>query len=252
MLHAQVDGSGPVIVMLHGYLASAHYYKKLVPQLSNDYTVVRLDLLGHGRSPKPRHSQYDYAAQLDAIRYTLRKLDIEQPFAFVGHSMGTLLALRYTELYPDDVSRLVLFNPPMFSSPEEAYADIAATGRHYRAFLFSRVRRTMWRAAKLLPRSPRTIRSPVSLSDILAVPHQARDGSLRRVVMQGNVFQEVEQIGKPILIAVGQRDRRIYIKNAMRHVWPTHVTLKVNEYGHNGMASHPELAEHYIRLHLEN
>lgn len=234
-------------MLLHGYLASSQYYKKLAPRLARDHTVVRLDLLGHGRSPKPRNSEYSYSDHIDAVHYTLETLNIERPFAFVGHSMGTLIALRYTKQYPDDVSRLVLFNPPMFSSPQEAYADIAATGKHYRAFLFSRFRRTIWRTIKLLPRWPQRVRPAVSLSDILVVPHQARDASLRKIVMQGNVFEEVAPIDKPILLAVGQRDRRVYIKNAMRHTWPAHVTLKVNEYGHNGMAAHPELAEEYVR-----
>ena len=251
-LHAEIEGSGPVVVMLHGYLASSRYYKKLAPRLARDHTVIRLDLLGHGRSPKPRHSDYGYADQLAAIHHTLTALHVvERPFALVGHSMGTLLALRYAQTHPDDVSKLVLFNPPMFSSPEEAHDDIAATGRHYRAFLFSRFRRSIWRTIKILPRSPRRVRPAVSLSDILAVPHQARDGSLRNVVMRGNVFEEVALIDKPILVVVGQRDRRIYIKNAMRHTWPAHVTLKVNEYGHNGMASHPELAEKYVRFHAD-
>lgn len=252
ILHTEISGSGPVLVMLHGYLASSRYYKKLAPRLARDYTVVRLDLLGHGRSPKPRRSSYGFDEQIAAIRHTLERLGIATPYSFVGHSMGTLIALRYATRYPEDVSRLVLFNPPMFSSPEEARADIAASGRHYRAFLFSRFRRSIWRTIKVLPRSPRRVRPAVSLSDILAVPYQARDGSLRNIVMQGNIFQEVELVNRPILVAVGQRDRRIYIKNAMRHTWPAHVTLKVNEYGHNGMASHPELAEHYIRLLAED
>lgn len=250
-LHAEIEGSGPVIVMLHGYLASSRYYKKLTPRLARDHTVIRLDLLGHGRSPKPRHSEYNYADQLAAIHDTLAALRVERPFVLVGHSMGALLALRYAQTHSDDVSRLVLFNPPMFSSPEEAHSDIAATGRHYRAFLFSRFRRSIWRAVRILPRSPRRVRPAVSLSDILAVPYQARDGSLRNVVMQGNVFEEVARVDKLILVAVGQRDRRVYIKNAMRHTWPAHVTLKVNEYGHNGMASHPELAEQYVRFHAD-
>lgn len=250
-LHAEVEGSGPAIVMLHGYLASSRYYKKLVPRLARDHTVIRLDLLGHGRSPKPRHSNYGYDDQLAAIYYTLEQLGIQQPYMLVGHSMGTLIALRYARTYPESVSRLVLFNPPMFSSPEEAYDDIAATGRHYRAFLFSRFRRSIWRTVKVLPRSPRSVRPAVSLSDILSVPYQARDGSLHNVVMQGNVFEEVACVDKPILLVVGQRDRRTYIKNAMRHNWPAHVTLKINKYGHNGMATHPELAERYVRLSFE-
>lgn len=236
--------------MLHGYLASSNYYKHIAKRLEDDYTIVRVDLLGHGRSPKPRHIDYSYDDQLGALRRTLAHLAVETPHALVGHSMGALLALRYTTTYPSDVTRLILLNPPMFSSAEEAHRDIAATGRHYRAFLLSRFQSIFWGAVRIVPRSPHRTRHAVSLSDILAVPRVAREGSLHQVVMQGNVFEEVERLTLPTMIVVGQKDRRIYIKNAMRHTWPAHVTLKINQYGHNGMAYHPSFAERYIRAHL--
>lgn len=236
--------------MLHGYLASSNYYKKLATYLEKDYQIVRVDLLGHGRSPKPRHIEYSYDDQLAALHTTLERLGVEAPFALIGHSMGALIALRYATMYPSDTMRLVLLNPPMFSSPAEAQCDIAATGRHYRAFLLSRFQGVFWGAARILPRSPHRSRHAVSLSDILAVPRVAREGSLHQVIMQGNVFLEVETLDIPTMIVVGQKDRRTYIKNAMRHTWPDHVILKVNEYGHNGMAYHPRLAERYIRAHL--
>ncbi|MBH1980400.1 alpha/beta hydrolase [Candidatus Saccharibacteria bacterium] len=249
-LHTETTGTGPVIVMIHGYLASSQYYKKIAKRLSVGHTVIRVDLLGHGRSPKPRAAEYGYDDHINAVRHTLTQLNIKGSFSIVGHSMGALIALRYARLYPQDVSRIVLFNPPMFSSPDEALSDIAATGHHYRAFLFSRFRGAVWRTIKILPRSPRKTRPAVSLSDVLAVPRQAREGSLHNVVMQGNVFEEIEEVDKPTMVVVGQKDRRIYLKNAMRHTWPDHVTLKINEYGHNGMAYHPELAEQYLRTHF--
>ena len=251
MLHAEVSGSGTPIVMIHGYLASSHYYSGIAKRLETTHRVVRVDLLGHGKSPKPRDIPYSYNNQIQALHYTLDQLDIKPPFALVGHSMGSLIALRYAHLYPERVSRLVLFNPPMFSSPEQAYADIAATGLRYRVLLFSKAQRMAWRALKMLPRNPSKTRHPVSLTDVLRVNQPARIGSLRNVVMHGNVFQEVEQITTPTLIVVGQKDRVIYLKNAMQAHFPPHVTLKINPHGHNAMAFRPHLAEAYIREHLE-
>lgn len=250
LLHTEVSGSGPTIVMIHGYLASSHYYSGIAKRLETTHTVIRVDLLGHGKSPKPRHLPYTYANQIQALHYTLDQLGVTPPFAIVGHSMGTLIALRYATLHPERVSRLVLFNPPMFSSPEEAYADIAATGLRYRVLLFSKAQRAAWRTLKLLPRNPTKTRHPVSLTDVLRVNRHARVGSLRNIVMQGNIFKEIEDLTTPTLIVVGQKDRVIYLKNAMQAHFPPHVTLKVNPYGHNGMAFRPKRAEQYIREHL--
>ena len=252
MLHTEISGSGTPIVLLHGFLASSHYYKTIAKRLESTHQVIRVDLLGHGASPKPRDTPYTYNDQIQSLYYTLDQLNIARPFMLVGHSMGALLALRYTRTYPEQVSRLVLFNPPMFSSPEEAYDDIAATGLRYRVMLFSRVQKQLWRAIKILPRNPLNSRHPVSLTDMLRVGHQARVGSLRNVVMQGNIFTEIEEITTPTMIVVGRKDRVIYLKNALHAHFPPHVTLKVNKHGHNGMAFHPKLAEKYIREHLSN
>lgn len=250
-LHAEISGKGTPIVLIHGYLASSHYYHSLAKRLEATHQVIRIDLLGHGRSPKPRTIPYTYGNQIQALHYTLDQLGVMAPFALVGHSMGSLIALRYAALYPERVSHLVLFNPPMFSSPEEAYADIAATGLRYRILLFSKAQHAAWRALKMLPRNPSKARHPVSLTDVLRVNRHARVGSLRNVVMQGNIFKEIEEITTPTLIVVGQKDRVIYLKNAMRAHFPPHVTLKINKHGHNSLAFRPKLAEQYIREHLE-
>ena len=249
-LHTEVSGAGTPIVMVHGYLASSHYYSDIAKRLEKTHQVIRVDLLGNGKSPKPHNIPYDHNDQVQALHYTLEQLGVKQPFALVGHSMGALIALRYANIYPERVSRLVLFNPPMFSSPEEAERDIAATGPGYRLLMFSKAQRTVWRALKTLPRNPSKTRHPVSLTDVLRVNRHARTGSLRNLVMQGNVFEEVHEITTPTLIVMGQKDRVTYLKNAMNAQFPPHVTLKINQHGHNGMAYHPKLAESYIREHL--
>ena len=113
-LHTETTGTGPVIVMIHGYLASSQYYKKIAKRLSVGHTVIRVDLLGHGRSPKPRAAEYGYDDHINAVRHTLTQLNIKGSFSIVGHSMGALIALRYARLYPQDVSRIVLFTIVLF------------------------------------------------------------------------------------------------------------------------------------------
>jgi pimeloyl-ACP methyl ester carboxylesterase len=250
ILAAKISGHGPAIVMIHGYLASGHYFSKLRKRLERDHTVITIDLLGHGHSPKPNTLAYSYADHIQAIHHTLQALKIERPFVIVGHSMGALLALRYAREFPDSVNKVLLFNPPMFSSPEEALHDLAATGMRYRLMLFSRAGRHLWRAVRMLPRNPWTHRHPVSFSDMLRVPAAAREGSLRNVVMEGNVFREVEDISQPTMIIVGKKDRHVYLKNAIRAQWPPHVRLKLNTRGHNGIGFYPQQAERYIRQHL--
>ena len=249
-LFSSVSGSGPTIVFLHGFLTSSHYYSRIRKRIESNHTVVALDLLGHGKSPKPSYIKYTYEDHISAIHYTLKQLGIKPPFALAGHSMGALLSLRYANEHPNNVTKLLLFNPPMFANANEAYVDIATSAWRYRAFLFSRAQKQLWRAVKILPKNPLKCRHPVGLTDMLRASAAARNGSLRNVIMKGDIFNEVHDINTPTMIIIGKKDRYVYLQNALKANWPDHVTIKLNKLGHNGIAFHPELGERYIKEHL--
>ncbi len=50
----------PALLGIHGLAGSAVWWEPMVPTLARDFRVIRVDLLGHGRSPSPRHG-YDTA-----------------------------------------------------------------------------------------------------------------------------------------------------------------------------------------------
>jgi pimeloyl-ACP methyl ester carboxylesterase len=52
--YLDTESKGPTIVLVHGFGASAEYWRALYPDLSKDYRVVGLDLLGYGYSEKPK------------------------------------------------------------------------------------------------------------------------------------------------------------------------------------------------------
>ena len=249
-LFSVVSGNGPTIVFLHGFLSSSNYYRRIRKRVEKNHTVVALDLLGHGKSPKPKNIEYTYQDHIDAIHHTLDSLGVKPPFVLAGHSMGALLSLRYTQTHPQDVSRLLLLNPPMFASPKEAYSQIVQTSLHYRLFLFSRIKNHLWKVLQIIPRNPLPTRHPLSLTDMLRAGSAARTGSLYNVIFQGNVFDEVRDISAPTMLIIGQKDRSIYLENAQQIEWPSHVDIRVNKFGHHGAALKPELGEKYINEHV--
>ncbi|MGO3701728.1 MAG: alpha/beta fold hydrolase [Candidatus Saccharimonadales bacterium] len=249
-LFSTVSGNGPTIVFLHGFLTSGHYYSRIRKRLEADHTIVTLDLLGHGRSPKPNHLAYTYQDHLDAIHHTLQTLGVQAPFVLVGHSMGALLSLRYARDYPADVSRLLLFNPPMFAHSEEGYLQVFTNVWHYRTFLMSRARKQLWRSVQILPRNPFKNRPPVGITDMLRTSAPARMGSLYNVIFKGDVFSEVHNVTLPTMIIIGKKDRYVHAPNVHATAWPSHVTIRMNELGHNGIAIHPNIGAQYIKEHM--
>ncbi len=99
-------GKGPVLLLIHGIGACSDTWREIIPELARDYTVIAPDLLGHGRSDKPR-ADYSVAAYANAMRDLLSVLDIERA-TVVGHSLGGGVAMQLAYQYPERCERLVL------------------------------------------------------------------------------------------------------------------------------------------------
>lgn len=85
------QGSGPAIVMLHGWSDNLHTFDKLVSELSG-FRVVRLDLPGFGKSERPKDA-WDVGQYTVFVRDFLAKLGIEQ-YILTGHSFGGRIAIK--------------------------------------------------------------------------------------------------------------------------------------------------------------
>jgi pimeloyl-ACP methyl ester carboxylesterase len=97
------QGSGPPVVLLHGFsgsLDSNWVETGVLPQLATDYRVIALDYRGHGKSDKP-HDPQSYGIQLsqDVVRL-LDHLRITRAH-IVGHSMGAGITAQLLTTHPD-------------------------------------------------------------------------------------------------------------------------------------------------------
>lgn len=113
------DGDGPVIILIHGIASSAATFKNVIPQLTEKYRCITIDLLGFGESPAPEGATYTIEEHVAAITATIKSLGLRAPFILVGHSLGALLSARYAAVNPEQVSRLVLVSPPVYIAQSE-------------------------------------------------------------------------------------------------------------------------------------
>ena len=102
----RMAGSGPVLLLLHGIGDSSEAWEPLIPALAQRFTVIAPDLLGHGRSDKPR-ADYSVAAYANGMRDLLTVLDVERA-TIVGHSLGGGVAAQLGYQYPELCERLVV------------------------------------------------------------------------------------------------------------------------------------------------
>jgi pimeloyl-ACP methyl ester carboxylesterase len=96
-------------------------WDRLAPYLEAHFTLIRMDLLGYGHSPKPPlvHTPQRHVT---AIRRTLVHHGVDAPLALVGLSMGSNLMLEYALRWPSEVDAMIGIGFPFY--PDEAAARI--------------------------------------------------------------------------------------------------------------------------------
>lgn len=122
-------GEGPPLLLLHGYPQNHTIWRKILPRLARQFTVVASDLRGYGDSSKPPggddHSGYSKRAMaLDQVQ-VMKHLGFDR-FYVAGHDRGGRVAHRMALDHDDAVSRLAVLDivptHKLFASTDQAFA----------------------------------------------------------------------------------------------------------------------------------
>ena len=101
-IHVRVGGSGPAVVMLHGFADTGDMWAPLAAELAKDHTVIVPDLRGMGLSSHPEGGQ----TQAGDVASVLDHLDIWKA-DLVSHDIGNMVGYAFAALYPERVTRWV-------------------------------------------------------------------------------------------------------------------------------------------------
>lgn len=102
----RMAGAGPAVLLLHGIGDSSDGWEPLMAELAQHYTVIAPDLLGHGRSAKPR-ADYSVGGYANGMRDLLTVLGIDK-VTVVGHSFGGGVAMQFAYQFPERTERMML------------------------------------------------------------------------------------------------------------------------------------------------
>ena len=99
---------GTPVVLVHGYTDSARDWAPVAPLLASRFRLIIVDLRGHGASGKPDccYTRFDFAYDIELL---LERLQIARADV-VGHSLGSIVAQTFAEVWPDATRRLVLIS----------------------------------------------------------------------------------------------------------------------------------------------
>jgi pimeloyl-ACP methyl ester carboxylesterase len=107
----------PPIIFIHGFGASIEHWRYNLPVISQHHTVYALDLLGFGASRKA-DTEYSAALWTEQV-HDFWQTFIGVPVILVGNSIGSLVCLNATAVYPEMVQGLVMLSLPDVSVRED-------------------------------------------------------------------------------------------------------------------------------------
>jgi haloalkane dehalogenase len=114
-LHYIDEGSGPVIVMVHGNPTWSYYFRHLISTLRGNYRIIAIDHMGCGLSDKPQDYPYCLAQHIDNLECLLTHLQIDR-FSLVVHDWGGAIGMGSAVNHIDKIDKIVVMNTAAFRS----------------------------------------------------------------------------------------------------------------------------------------
>lgn len=118
--HAEVEGlrlrylsggSGPTVVLVHGFGGDAENWLLLAPHLTGDYRLLVPDLPGFGESDAPADDSFEVSRQAERLAALLDLLAPDERVHLAGNSMGGQIAAIVAARYPEKIASLALLDP---------------------------------------------------------------------------------------------------------------------------------------------
>ncbi|MEO9338654.1 alpha/beta hydrolase [Mesorhizobium sp. SB112] len=136
-IHYRIGGTGKPLVLLHGSPQTSLSWRKLVPLLPTDRTIVAPDLRGYGRSDKPELG-YGILIMAKDVRQLVEELELGA-VDLVGHDLGGIVAYAYAAQHMSDVRRLGVMEAPILGVPSPTLDTILANYWHFGLYAHPRL-----------------------------------------------------------------------------------------------------------------
>jgi pimeloyl-ACP methyl ester carboxylesterase len=122
-IHYLTAGSGPTVILLHGYTQTSRMWRPLIPKLADKFTVIAPDLPGIGDSDIPKDGS-DMKTAAIRIHALAKSLGVEKA-RVVGHDIGLMVAYAYAAQFPSEVEKLIVMDAflPGVAGWEDVFND---------------------------------------------------------------------------------------------------------------------------------
>jgi 3-oxoadipate enol-lactonase len=197
----RISGQGFPLVFVHGFTTTSEFWKWQAEQFAVSYSVIRINLPGHGASPAPTSRGYRVEDFVEDVARVFEKLTLDRA-VLIGLSMGGIIAQVFTIKYPHLVEALVLVDTTAHGLGADATAD---------TFLAAVDKRGAEKAIQnLSDASFSSSASPALLEwarrEVIQTPEFVARAAVRSL-NDADTRGSLSQIKVPTLVIVGEEDR---------------------------------------------
>lgn len=236
-------GSGPAMLLLHGFGANKDNFTLVAKYLTPHYRVIAPDHIGFGESDRPTGADYTPPAQAVRLHGFVQALGLSK-IHVGGSSMGGHIAMTYAALWPAEVESLWLLDPGgVWSAPEsELRKTIRETGKNP---LIAKTPEEFVAIFDFVMTDPPFIPAPIL--HVMArerVENVALEEKIFQQLVSDSIEQRIQGLAVPTLIVWGDQDRAIRVETAgiLRGLLPNSEVVIMKGIGHLPMVEAPKWA----------
>ena len=250
MLNYEIVGSGKEkLVLLHGFMENLTIWKEMEPQLSDQFTLIKIDLPGHGLS-KIYEEIHTMELMASEVKKVTDSLNIGK-FHLLGHSMGGYTTLAFTERHPEVLKSITLFFSTYFADDVEKKEQRQKSLRIIKEAFSTYVNAGI---PNLFNANEKDIlEGKINLAKEIALSTD-NDGVLAAVkgmIARTDKTEVIRNFEGKILVIAGKHDNAVKTGLMLKHL-PDQTNIKsyLLDCGHNGHWEKPNICAEIINTEL--
>ncbi|KFF10749.1 alpha/beta hydrolase [Chryseobacterium soli] len=250
MLNFERKGNGKeILVLLHGFMENLSIWSDMQPHLSENFSLVKIDLPGHGQSDILAEV-HTMELMAEEVKKVLDHQKLEKVH-LLGHSMGGYVSLAFAEKFPDSLKSLTLFFSTYFPDDEEkknqrikSYRIISDSFSHYARVgipnLFNPNERDILEG-----------KIETALATALSTNNQGALACVKGMVERTDKKHVLENLDSKILVIAGKHDNAVKTETIIKNL-PDRTNIKsyILDCGHNGHWEKPSICAAIINTEL--
>ncbi len=251
MLNFEISDNGKeILILLHGFMENLTIWDDLEKHLSKEFTLVKIDLPGHGNSDSlgEINTMEMMAAE---VKKVLDDLTFYKNIHILGHSMGGYVALAFAEKYPEYLKTLTLFFSTYFQDDDQkkeqrrkSFQVIEDAFPHY----VNAGIPNLFNSDEL-----DILEGKIKLAKevALSTDNLGALACVKGMIERKNQRKVLENSEIKFLILAGNHDNAVKTESVIDHLPKgTHIKSYVLDCGHNGHWEKPEICASIINTEL--